>query len=102
MAGREPLYRDVMTWRATKNALAGLLTGLAGGLLLLGLLVIWGAALVSLARGPGGWEHAAGQPDEQAGQCVLGRAPGHDVKVQGLPAGHYAVFLPDGWGFPQV
>jgi len=59
MAGREPLYRDVMTWRATKNALAGLLTGLAGGLLLLGLLVIWGAALVSLARGPGGWEHAA-------------------------------------------
>jgi len=59
VAGREPLYRDVMTWRATKNALAGLLTGLAGGLLLLGLLVIWGAALVSLARGPGGWEHAA-------------------------------------------
>ena len=23
MAGREPLYRDFMTWRATKNALAG-------------------------------------------------------------------------------
>ena len=59
MAGREPLYRDLMIWRATKNALAGLLTGLAGGVLLLSLLVIWGAALVSLARGPGGWEHAA-------------------------------------------
>jgi signal transduction histidine kinase len=54
-----PLYRDVMIWRASKNALAGLLTGLAGGLLLLGLLVIWGAALVSLVKGPGGWEHAA-------------------------------------------
>ena len=58
-AGRSPLYLDLMTWRATKNALAGLLTGLAGGVLLLGLLVIWGAALVSLAEGPGGWAHAA-------------------------------------------
>jgi signal transduction histidine kinase len=48
-----------MTWRATKNALAGLLAGLAGGVLLLGLLVIWGAALISLAEGPGGWAHAA-------------------------------------------
>jgi signal transduction histidine kinase len=48
-----------MTWRATKNALAGLLAGLAGGVLLLGLLVIWGAALVSLAEGPGGWAQAA-------------------------------------------
>ena len=47
-----------MTWRAIKNALAGLITGLAGGVLLLGLLVIWGAALVSLAGGPGGWAHA--------------------------------------------
>jgi signal transduction histidine kinase len=50
---------DVMAGRAIKNALAGLITGLAGGVLLLGLLVIWGAALVSLIDGPGGWEHAA-------------------------------------------
>src|SRR5215467_14576348 len=57
-AGRSPLYLDLMTWRATKNALAGLLAGLAGGVLLLGLLVIWGAALVSLAEGPGGWAKA--------------------------------------------
>src|SRR5437588_1753590 len=48
-----------MTWRATKNALAGLLAGLAGGILLGGLLLIGGAALVSLVQGPGGWEHAA-------------------------------------------
>src|ERR1700744_4159173 len=47
-----------MAWRAIKNALAGLVTGLAGGLLLLGVLVIWGAALTSLIQGPGGWEHA--------------------------------------------
>src|ERR1700760_1001434 len=49
---------DVMAWRAIKNALAGLITGLAGGILLLGLLVIWGSALFSLIDGPGGWEHA--------------------------------------------
>ena len=49
---------DVMAWRAIKNALAGLITGLAGGILLLGLLVIWGAALISLIEGPGGWAHA--------------------------------------------
>jgi signal transduction histidine kinase len=48
-----------MTWRATKNALAGLLTGLAGGVLLVVLLVVWGGAVFSLATGPGGWEHAA-------------------------------------------
>jgi signal transduction histidine kinase len=48
-----------MTWRATKNALAGLLAGLAGCLLLGGLLLIGAAALVSLVQGPGGWEHAA-------------------------------------------
>jgi signal transduction histidine kinase len=48
-----------MTWRATKNALAGLLAGLAGCLLLGGLLLIGGAALVSVVQGPGGWEHAA-------------------------------------------
>ena len=48
-----------MTWRATKNALAGLLAGLAGGVLLGGLIVIWGAAVFSLAAGPGGWAHAA-------------------------------------------
>jgi signal transduction histidine kinase len=75
-----PLYRDVLTpadrtscraraalgalrpaatWRATGNALAGLLAGLASGLLLGGLALIWGAAIVSLAGGPGGWAHAA-------------------------------------------
>ena len=48
-----------MTWRAIKNAVAGLLAGLAGGLLLGGLLLIWAAAVVTLAQGPGGWEHAA-------------------------------------------
>jgi len=48
-----------MTWRATKNALAGLLTGLAGGVLLGVLIVPWGAALVTLIEGPGGWAHAA-------------------------------------------
>ena len=58
MAGREPLYLDLMTWRATKNTLAGLLAGLAGGVLLVVLLVVWGGAVFSLAAGPGGWEHA--------------------------------------------
>jgi len=48
-----------MTWVATKNALAGLLTALAGGALLGALAVLLWAAVVSLARGPGGWEHAA-------------------------------------------
>ena len=48
-----------MTWRAINNALAGLLTGLAGGVLLGVLIVTWGAAVFSLAIGPGGWEHAA-------------------------------------------
>src|SRR5215467_4725938 len=59
VVGREPLYLDLMTWRATKNALAALLTGLAGGVLLVVLLVVWGAAVFSLATGPGGWERAA-------------------------------------------
>src|SRR5215475_68943 len=59
VAGREPLYLDVMTWRATKNALAGLLVGLAGGVLLVALIVIWGAAIFSLVEGPGGWPRAA-------------------------------------------
>jgi signal transduction histidine kinase len=54
-----PLYGDVMTWRAIKNALAGLLAGLAGGVLLGALGVIAWAAVFSLVRGPGGWEHAA-------------------------------------------
>ena len=51
-AGREPLYLGLMTaqtWRATKNALAGLITGLAGGVLLGVLIVVWGAAIFSLA-----------------------------------------------------
>jgi signal transduction histidine kinase len=59
VAGREPLYLDVMTWRATKNALAGLLAGLADGVLLAALIVIWGAAIFSLVEGPGGWARAA-------------------------------------------
>src|SRR5215831_10605663 len=74
------LYRDVMTladrtfrrvsaavsalwsgpaWRATGNALAALLVGSVGGILLAGLVLIWGAALVSLVQWPvGGWAHA--------------------------------------------
>jgi len=76
-----PLYRDVMTstdrtsrhvsaavsalwsgpaWRATGNALAALLVGLVGGILLGGLVLICGAAIVSLLHWPvGGWAHAA-------------------------------------------
>ncbi len=48
-----------MTWRAIKNAVAGLLAGLAGGVLLGALGVIIWAAVISLVQGPGGWEHAA-------------------------------------------
>ena len=48
------------TWRATANALAGLLAGLAGVLVLGALAAIWLGALVSLAEWPvGGWAHAA-------------------------------------------
>ena len=57
MTGREPLYRDLMTWRAIKNALAGLLAGLAGGVLLGALIVIWGVTLFTLATGTDDWEH---------------------------------------------
>src|SRR5215469_8911598 len=75
-----PLYRDVMTpadrtsrraaaavgalwsasaWRATGNALAALLVAVVGGILLGGLVLIWGAALYSLVNWPvGGWAHA--------------------------------------------
>src|SRR5215467_10810970 len=75
-----PLYRDVMTsadrtsrrvsaavsalwsgpaWRATGNALAAMLVAAVGGILLGGLALIWGAALVSLIHWPvGGWAHA--------------------------------------------
>src|SRR5215471_10918167 len=75
-----PLYRDVMTladrtsrrvgaavsalwsgpaWRATGNALAALLIAVVGGILLGGLVLIWGAAVVSLVHWPvGGWAHA--------------------------------------------
>src|SRR5215831_7725644 len=74
------LYRDVMTsadrtyrrvsaavgalwsgpaWRATGNALAALLVGLVGGILLGGLALIWGGAIYSLVHWPvGGWAHA--------------------------------------------
>ena len=76
-----PLYRDVMTsadrtsrrvstavsalwsapaWRATGNALAAAGVGAVGGILLGGLVLIWGAAIVSLVHWPvGGWLHAA-------------------------------------------
>src|SRR5262249_34079081 len=37
----------------------GLLAGLAGGVLLVVLIVIWGAAIFSLVEGPGGWARAA-------------------------------------------
>ncbi len=47
-----------MTWRAIKNAEAGLLAGLAGGILLGVLLLIWAAAIYSLASGPDGVRHA--------------------------------------------
>ena len=59
MAGRKPLYRDLMTWRAIKNALAGLLAGLAGGVLLGALIVIWGVTLFTLATSTDDWEHVA-------------------------------------------
>src|SRR6201989_1253229 len=59
VAGRKPLYRDLMTWRAIRNALAGLLAGLAGGVLLGALILIWGVALFTLATGRGDWEHVA-------------------------------------------
>jgi len=43
-------------WRATGNALAALLVGLVGGILLGGLALIWGAAIASLVQWPvGGW-----------------------------------------------
>ena len=58
-AGREPLYLDLMTWRATKNALAGLIAGLAGGVLLGVLAVILGVILFTLATGAGNWDHVA-------------------------------------------
>jgi len=48
------------TWRATANALAGLLAALAGVLVLGPLAIVWGAAVISLADWPaGGWAHAA-------------------------------------------
>ena len=59
MAGRKPLYRDLMTWRAIRNALAGLLAGLAGGVLLGPLILIWGVTLFTLATGTDDWEHVA-------------------------------------------
>jgi signal transduction histidine kinase len=52
-------FMTAQIWRATKNALAGLLAGLAGGVLLGVLIVIWGATLFSLAAGAGDWAHVA-------------------------------------------
>src|SRR6266568_1636166 len=72
-----PLSRDVMTsenpawatvgalwsaptWRATRNVLAALLVAVAVVVLLGGIGLIWGAAIVSLVDWPvGGWAHAA-------------------------------------------
>jgi signal transduction histidine kinase len=59
VAGRKPLYRDLLTWRAIKNALAGLLAGVAGGVLLGVLIVIWGVTLFTLASSTDDWEHVA-------------------------------------------
>jgi signal transduction histidine kinase len=48
------------TWRATANALAGLLAALAGVLVLGPLAIIWAAAIITLAEWPvGGWARAA-------------------------------------------
>src|SRR5690242_13792968 len=46
-----------MTWRAINNALAGLLAGLAGGVLLAVLIGIWGVILFTLATSTDDWEH---------------------------------------------
>src|SRR6185437_675195 len=56
VAGQKPLYRDLMTWRAIRNALAGLLAGLAG-VLLGALIVIWAVTLYTLATSTDDWEH---------------------------------------------
>src|SRR6476646_12010757 len=58
VAGRKHLYRDLMTWRAIRNALAGLLAGLAG-VLLGALILILGVSLFTLATGTDDWEHIA-------------------------------------------
>jgi len=80
VAGGVSLYGDVMTptavtsrrvraavsalwsaagWRATRGALAGCGVGLLGCVLLGGLALIWGGAIISLAEWPvGGWAHA--------------------------------------------
>jgi signal transduction histidine kinase len=48
------------TWRTTANALAGLLAGLTGALVLGALAALWLGAVISLAEWPvGGWAHAA-------------------------------------------
>ena len=59
MARCPHLYRDVMTWRATKSALAGLIAGLAGGVLLGALAVILGVILFTLATSVDNWDHVA-------------------------------------------
>ena len=48
-----------MTWRAIKNALAGFIAGLAGGVLLGVLIVIWGVTVFTLATSVNNWEHVA-------------------------------------------
>ena len=53
------LYGDHMTWRAISNALASLLAGLAGGVLLGALIVIWGVTVFTLATSVNNWEHVA-------------------------------------------
>src|ERR1700759_5875521 len=47
------------TWRAIPNALAGLLAGVAGGVLLGALIVIWGVTLFTLVTSVDNWEHVA-------------------------------------------
>jgi len=53
-----------MTWRAIKNALAGLLAGVAGGVLLGALIVIWG---VTVAPAGDGALAVSGLPAAQVG-----------------------------------
>jgi signal transduction histidine kinase len=60
LAGTVSALWAAATWRATANALAGLLAALAGVLVLGALAALWLGAIVSLVDWPvGGWAHAA-------------------------------------------
>src|SRR5437667_59095 len=95
-----PLYRDVMTladrtsrrvsaavgalwsaptWRATGNALAALLVGLVGGILIGGLALIWWGAIYSLVH----WPVGRGQPVGRRG-CRRRRRGGRAAALGAL------------------